>query len=156
VQGEDTWIAIACETDTQWQALANLIGINPLRYATASDRLRAQEVLDAAICAFTQNRSGAVVEAQLQDVGVPVSQILNSPELRRDPQLNHLGHFIEVPHHEGGTTAVEAARIQMSRSEPVVETSAPTFNRDMMFVLNDLLGYDDDKLGELLVSGALE
>lgn len=156
VQGEDAWIAIACETDAQWQALAKLIGVDAARYPTAGDRLQAQDALDAAIGEFTETRSGADVEAQLQNLGVPVSQVLNSPELRRDPQLNHMGHFIEVPHHEGGTTAVEAARIQMSRSEPVVETSAPTFNRDMMFVLNDLLGYDDDKLGELLVSGALE
>ena len=44
----------------------------------------------------------------------------------------------------------------MSRSQPVLDSSAPTFNRDMMFVLNEVLGYDDEKLGELLVSGALE
>ena len=37
-----------------------------------------------------------------------------------------------------------------------MDTSAPTFSRDMMFVLNDVLGYDDDRLAELLVSGALE
>jgi len=44
----------------------------------------------------------------------------------------------------------------MSRSTPVLETSAPTFNRDMMLVLEDILGYDSEKIGELLVSGLLE
>ena len=29
-------------------------------------------------------------------------------------------------------------------------------DRDMMFALNDVLGYDDERIGELLVSGALE
>ena len=57
---------------------------------------------------------------------------------------------------KGGETVIEGSRIHMSRSKPTMDTSAPTFSRDMMFVLNDVLGYGDDRIGELLVSGALE
>ena len=46
--------------------------------------------------------------------------------------------------------------MHLSRSPVSVDTSAPTFNRDMMYVLNEVLGYDDQKTGELLVAGVLE
>ena len=82
--------------------------------------------------------------------------VLNSPELVADPQLAHLGHFIQLPHHETGHTTIESSRVHLSRCDPVVDSSAPTFARDMMWVLTDVLGYDDAKVGELLVSGALD
>jgi crotonobetainyl-CoA:carnitine CoA-transferase CaiB-like acyl-CoA transferase len=157
VAGEDAFITIACETDAQWQALRSLLPqTGTSDFGTVEQRLADQDRLDEIISASTVGLDGYALEQTLQAAGIPAAMIQNSEELVRDQQLNHLGHFVELPHHEGGNTTIEAARIRMSRSQPSVDSSAPTFSRDMMFVLNDLLGYDDDKLGELLVSGALE
>ena len=131
-------------------------GLAALDCARVEQRLRAQDELDAIISAYTGDRDGRAVEAQLQAAGVPAAIVQNSPELNEDPQLAHLGHFVALPHQEGGETTIEGPRMRMSRSQPVLETSAPTFARDMMFVLSEVLGYDDDRIGELLVSGALE
>ena len=65
-------------------------------------------------------------------------------------------YFVELPHHEGGNTVIESNRIHMSDSVPSMDVTAPTFNRDMMFVLEEVLGYESARIGELLVSGALE
>ena len=46
--------------------------------------------------------------------------------------------------------------MRMSRSAPCIDTSAPTFNRNLMDVLVGILGYDDERIGELLVAGVLE
>ena len=64
--------------------------------------------------------------------------------------------FIKLPHPEGGETTIESSRIHLSRSATFVDASAPTFARDMTEVLNGLLGYDDEKFGQLLIAGALE
>ncbi len=157
VRGEDRHIAIACETDEQWRALAGIVdGLDPETMGDVKERLAQQDALDETIAAFTEDKDGYDVEKTLQAAGVPASFVQNSDELTVDPQLQHLNHFVELPHQEGYTTTIEASRINMSRSSPVVDSSAPTFNRDMMWVLNDVLGYDDDRVGELLVSGALE
>ena len=92
----------------------------------------------------------------LKSAGVPASILQNSPELIKDPQIRHLDHFLELPHHEGGNTVIEGQRIHFSRSKTSQDTSAPTFNRDMMHVLHEVLGYEHDKIGELLVAGVLE
>jgi crotonobetainyl-CoA:carnitine CoA-transferase CaiB-like acyl-CoA transferase len=115
-----------------------------------------EDELDRIIAGYTRHQDGYALEQALQAAGIPAAVVQNSPELLNDPQLAHLGHFVTLPHHEGGETVIEGSRIHMSRSKPTMDTSAPTFSRDMMFVLNDVLGYGDDKIGELLVSGALE
>ena len=151
VAGEDQYIAIACETDAHWQALCALMpGLDGQRGAH-------QDELDRIIGAHTRDQDGNELEQAMQAAGIPAAVVQNSPELVNDPQLAHLGHFVTLPHHEGGETVVEGSRIHMSRSKPTMDTSAPTFSRDMMFVLNDVLGYGDDRIGELLlVCGALE
>ncbi|HEY5647566.1 MAG TPA: CoA transferase [Pseudomonadales bacterium] len=157
VAGEDAYIAIACETDAQWAQLRSLVpGLAAMGGLARAQRLARQDELDAVIGDWTKQQNGRALEQTLQAAGVPAAVLQNSPELVEDPQLAHLRHFVRLPHPEGGETTIESSRIRMSRSQPVVDSSAPTFNRDMLFVLNEVLGYDDEKLGELLVSGALE
>ena len=159
ISGDDQHIAVACESDAQWLALCSIIpGLDEtdLTLLTARGRLVRQKELDQLISRFTQNQQGPDLEDKLQAVGVPASIVQNSPELIADPQLNHLGHFVTLPHHEGGNTVIEGPRIHLSRSQSRMDTSAPTFSRDMMYVLNDVLQYDDEKIGELLVAGVFE
>ncbi len=158
-QGDDQHIAIACETDEQWQTLAQVLGEpveNATGYATTELRMAAQDALDELIASVTAEMMGSDLEAKLQSLGVPAAMVQNSPELVKDPQLLHQGHFIPLPHHEGGETVIESARHSLSRSTRHVDSSAPTFNRDMMYVLQELLGYDDAKVGELLVAEVLQ
>jgi hypothetical protein len=37
-----------------------------------------------------------------------------------------------------------------------VDASAPTFGRDSEHVLRTILGYDDERIAELAIAGALE
>ena len=158
VAGEDSYIAIACETDEQWRVLCELIpGLAPADdLAEPGQRLDRQDELDARIAEFTRAQDGPALEQTLQAAGIPAAMVQNSPGLVADPQLEHHGHLLKVPHQEGGHTVIESTRIHMSRSQPVLDTSAPTFNRDMMFALNGVLGYSDERIGELLIAGALE
>jgi|TARA_B100000315_G_scaffold259141_2_gene313819 crotonobetainyl-CoA:carnitine CoA-transferase CaiB-like acyl-CoA transferase len=157
--GDDRHIAIACESDAHWRALCGVIpdlDFSKRELATAAGRLAHQAELDLRISTYTATETGPSLEARLQEAGVPASVVQNSPELVCDPQLLHLGHFITLPHQEGGETVIESSRIHLSRSPVSVDASAPTFNRDMMYVLSEVLGYDDERMGELLVAGVLE
>ncbi len=157
--GDDQHIAIACETEQQWQSLCEVLPnleVSMDAFSSMESRIENRVQLDELIIQYTQNEQGPELESRLQSAGVPASVVQNSPELIKDPQLNHLNHFVELPHHEGGHTVIEGPRIQFSRSDAFQDTSAPTFNRDMMYVLNEVLGYDHEKIGELLVAGVLE
>ncbi|HEX7036823.1 MAG TPA: CoA transferase [Pseudomonadales bacterium] len=157
--GEDRWVAIACRDDRDWQSLASTVDtLQPLaaRFAQREERLAAVEALDARLADWTRTRDAETIEQTLQSAGIPASVVQNSRELVRDPQLAHLGHFIRLPHPDGGETVVESCRTHLSRTPAQCEGSAATLGRDTYEVLTTILGYSDEQFAELLVTGALE
>ena len=158
VAGEDEFVAIVCETESQWGALCSVFPTLGKQdgFRSFPDRLTNQDELDRQIAELTAGMDGADLERRLQAVGVPAHCVQNSPELLNDPQLKHLQHFLPLTHHEAGQTTIESGRVHLSRAKMVMEETAPTFSRDMMAVLEEVLGYGDEKIGELLVAGILE
>ena len=158
--GDDRWVAVACETDDQWRALATAIGRNDLAedsaLATAAGRLGAVDALDAAIGAWTSEHDMFEAERELQAAGVPAHAVQNSTEAVKDPQLLHHGHFVRVPHPALGETTVEGSRFRLSRTPARIERAGPTFGQDNFEVLTELLGYDGDRVAELAAAGVLQ
>jgi crotonobetainyl-CoA:carnitine CoA-transferase CaiB-like acyl-CoA transferase len=153
--GPDTWVAIACESDQQWQHLAALIGRDDLVALTTPERLAHRDELDAALRGWTGKRDHFDVQETLQAVGVPAHAVQNSPECRHDPQLQSLGHFVTTEHAELGPVELEGARIYLSDT-PAETGPAPTLGQDVLPVLKTILGYDQDRITRLLVSDALQ
>ena len=90
------------------------------------------------------------------DAGVPAHSVQNSSECLDDPQLAHRGHYVELPHPEHGTVVVERTRMALSATPGRVEGVPPFLGQDTVEVLTGTLGYDDERLGELFASGALD
>ena len=137
--GDDEWAAIACETDEQRAALCGVIG----------------GLTDADIEAWTATRATAEVEAALQAVGVPVHGVQNSAACYADAQLQHRGHYATVPHPVHDTCIIEGPRLRMSRTPPFVRRANPTMGEHNDLVLGQLLGYDEERITELVIAGAL-
>ncbi|MDH4144675.1 MAG: CoA transferase [Acidimicrobiia bacterium] len=153
--GEDRWIAVACETDAQWRALAALLGRPDLAALSGEERLARAGELDAMLAAWSADRDEATSEAALVEAGVPAHRVQNSDGCWEDPQLAHRGHFRRVPHPVHGEMVVEGSRIELSRTPAGVRRAGPTLGEHNDVVLRDLLGYDDERVTELVIAGAL-
>ena len=88
--------------------------------------------------------------------GVPAHSVQNSSHCLDDPQLAHQGHFVELPHPEHGTITVEDTRMSLSATPGRVRGVPPLLGQDTVDVLTGVLGYDDERLGELFATGALD
>lgn len=138
--GDDRWVAIACTDDDRRAALASLTG-----------------GLDhGAIAAWTSQRSPDEAAEALQAVGVAAHAVQNSPELAADPQLAHRRHFLAFEHPSLGEVVIEGPRYRLSRTPPEVAWTGPMLGQHTVEVLTGILGYDEERLVELLGSGALE
>jgi len=156
--GEDRWVAIACEDDVRWAALCGVINtLAPVlqSHANAAARLADRRALDGLVSAWTAQRTAEEAEALLQAAGIAASVVQTAEDLARDPQLGHLCHFIYRPHPCGRDGAIEACATRMSRTPARVDQTLPSFGRDMDEILKDILGYDDERIVELLVAEAL-
>jgi crotonobetainyl-CoA:carnitine CoA-transferase CaiB-like acyl-CoA transferase len=158
--GEDRWVAIAVESDAAFRALCDVLGRPELaadpRYATLPGRLAHQDELDAAVSRWTSRHDMHAAERVLQERGIAASAVQNAAEIVVDPQLVHRGHYRELPHPEAERTVMEQSRFHLSRAPArTVETAALT-GADNQHVLQEILGYDDERITELVIAGALE
>jgi crotonobetainyl-CoA:carnitine CoA-transferase CaiB-like acyl-CoA transferase len=155
--GEEKWIAIAVATQEQWRSLCGALGADKLaddaRFATMALRRKNAEQLDDALGKASIKLDATSLEKALQREAVPSHAVLDSAGLCVDAQLIARNHFIE----RGGSGAVvESTRTKLSRTPAEVRDGLPLYGRDNHWVLSDLLGYDDERITELVIAGALE
>jgi len=154
--GGDHWIAIACETDIQWQNLAGLMGREDLQLLEVAERLARAGELEDLVAEWAALQDADQLQHLLQGVGVPAHRVQNSTGCIEDPQLVHRQHFREVPHPSFGTSFVEAPAFTLSRSPYGPRWAGPTMGQHTFEVLTDMLGYDADRIADLAAEGCLE
>jgi crotonobetainyl-CoA:carnitine CoA-transferase CaiB-like acyl-CoA transferase len=157
--GDDRWIATACQTENQWQALCTALKAPALaadpRFRTFTDRRQNCEQLDTALGQLTGQLEAHELERKLQETGVPAHVVQNTFDMAADPQLAHREHFVEAAHGTLGKTWVENSRFKLSRTPAQIERSAPALGEHNQYVLEHILKYDEDKIATLVVEGAL-
>lgn len=158
-QGEDQWVAIVCRTDDDFRGLCEVMGREDLardpRFANVEARLQNTAALDEAIAQWTRTMPPLRIEHTLQARSIPAHVVQNSSGYWRDPQIVHRGHFVELPHPTYGKTVVEGPRTRLSRTPGQARHAAPTLGQDNQYVLEKILGYDEDKIAEIAAAGAL-
>ena len=153
---DDEWVAIACENDDQWRALAGAIGAGKLSGLSVSQRREREGELDELIQSWCLSRSAVEVTELLQREAVPAHQVQNSPEVISDKQLLYRNHFVEVPHEIYETTWAEQYGFRLSKSDGTPTRSGPLWGEHNFEILADLLGYDGDQIADLVIAGVLE
>jgi benzylsuccinate CoA-transferase BbsF subunit len=81
--GDDAWISIACTSDKEWQAFAEIIGDDATsdRFASFAGRKANESSLEAIIGEFTSHHAPWDLTEKLQAHGVPAYPSLSCPEL---------------------------------------------------------------------------
>lgn len=158
--GDDRWVAVAVESDTQWQSLCGAISrddwATDVRLSNVAGRMAAANVLDEGIALWTAQREVDEVEARLAAAGVPVHRVASSADCLADPQLAERGHFPLVDQLEIGLVPLEAPRFRLLGTPSAPLAPYPNFGQHNSFVLRELLGWDDERIAALAATGALE
>ena len=159
--GDDEWCAIDVRVDADWTALAQAIGRPELaadnRFATPAGRLSHQSLLRDAVSQWTSARVPTEVMTRLQAAGVPAGVMWRVPELLDEPQLQARG-FWRTLHQPTITDPLPTengpAKFAVIADPPLAP--APLQAEHTIEVLRRWLGCNDDKIGNLLASGAIE
>jgi crotonobetainyl-CoA:carnitine CoA-transferase CaiB-like acyl-CoA transferase len=158
--GEDQWVAIACETNAHWAALCDVIGRADLAadtsLATVPGRQAREDELDAILAAWSAELSNEEATERCQAAGIPSHAVQSSAECAADPQLVHRNHFVEVEHAMFDTVTVEGPRAVLSRTPGRPAGGPPTIGQHTYDVVTEILGYDEERLGDLYAMEVLE
>jgi crotonobetainyl-CoA:carnitine CoA-transferase CaiB-like acyl-CoA transferase len=156
--GEDSWIAIACFTDDEWESLCRVAGheewLADERFATLAGRIDHQDELDRLVTSWTSTTEARGLMESLQAAGVPAGACQTAEDrVDRDPQLRHLQWMTEVTGTKIGTWPIPELPVRMSGSTATVAGSinrgAPTYGEDNTYVFGDLLGMSNDEIAAL-------
>jgi crotonobetainyl-CoA:carnitine CoA-transferase CaiB-like acyl-CoA transferase len=152
--GDDAWVAIAVETDAQWQALCGVIDSGDLAedaaLASVGGRLQHCERIDATIETWTRQRTPWEAMDALQVAGVPAGAVQRTRDLvERDPQLRHRGMHPEITHPLLGTFQVDGVPVQFSRTPAGIRRPGPLLGEANAYVYGGLLGLSEVEIAEL-------
>ncbi|MFT7597921.1 MAG: crotonobetainyl-CoA:carnitine CoA-transferase CaiB-like acyl-CoA transferase [Acidimicrobiales bacterium] len=156
---DDSWIAIACEDDAQWRALASMMGRDDLLsdsgLGSLAGRLARVDELDAAVATWSEQFENTQLDQKLQEVGVAAHAVLTGAGCLADSQFAHAGHFLRPDHPDRGCL-IENTRFRMSRTATNVNTRAPFLGEHTFEILTNVLGYNNDRIAQLAAAEILE
>lgn len=157
--GDDRWVAIACRDDSDWAALAEVVGepwAGEARYATLAGRLESEDDLDAALAGWAAGRDRRDTVDALLGAGVPAAVVaLPEDRIDHDPGTAAWGLWPMVHHTEIGDVRVDGIPLHFSDTDWHIERGAPCLGEHNDLVFGELLGLDDDEIAALRDEGAI-
>ncbi len=153
--GDDRWIAIAVDDESQWAALCEVLGLGDLvedsHFGDMGSRKANEDALDAAIAGVTCERDPFDLMIELQTRGVPSGVCQRTDDKQeRDPQLAERGFYPTAPHEELGEHRYEGLPMRFSGARWRMDRGAPLLGEHNHAVLTELLGYSDEEFGLML------
>lgn len=156
-RGEDKWIAIAIESDDEWQAFCRAIGtpawVHDERFADLPGRVRNQTALDHLIEAWTSQHTPEEAMRILQKAGVKAGAVRSARGIFSDPHLRARGFFEKVTHREAGTHDYPGVPWKFSGTPVSIRRPAPCFAEHNDYVFGELLGMGKGEIARLESEG---
>ncbi|HTE16511.1 MAG TPA: CaiB/BaiF CoA-transferase family protein [Burkholderiales bacterium] len=141
---EDGDIIIATGNDGQYQRLCVAAGIAEAatdpRFASNALRIAHREACTAVLADAMKKKTTAAWVNALGTAGVPCGPINRLDEVYNDPQVQHRGMKIDVPHPLAGSVPLVANPIKFSRTPIAYDRPPPLVGEHANEVLRDVLG----------------
>lgn len=153
----DGQVAITCEGDHHWRALASLMGRAELgtdeRFSGVKGRVANRDEVDALVAEWTSGLSKAEAFDRMKAVGIPSAPVRTIAEVASDPHLRARGYLRTQEHPELGRITTMESPITFEGEFPSAGP-APKLNSGTETVLRDLLSVDGEEYASLVEAGA--
>ena len=153
--GDDNWIALACETDDQWRSLADALGIDDTRFASASDRKTNEDALDSELSRAIAQLSADDCIALLREAGVLSAPVNSASAVMADPQIQSREYFVAIDRAVVGTHLYPGAVARIPDTPLRADAPAPLLGEHNRQIFAETLGMTDDEISELERSGVI-
>jgi crotonobetainyl-CoA:carnitine CoA-transferase CaiB-like acyl-CoA transferase len=155
----DSWVAIAVETDDQWERLCDALGspswASDPKLSTEAGRRARQDLIDEQLAAWCEPRSRDDIVATFWDAGVPVAKVMQPHRQTELDQLAFRGFFEEVDHPVNGRAKLSTVPMRFSAGPGLFHTHpAPLLGQHNQELLAEL-GLTASEIAELEADGII-
>jgi crotonobetainyl-CoA:carnitine CoA-transferase CaiB-like acyl-CoA transferase len=88
-------------------------------------------------------------------IGLPCAPVYHIDETITDAHVNARDMFMEVEHPKAGKIKLIKFPLKFSETQPEFKTPAPLLGEHNREVLSGIMGYDDNKIKELMQKGII-
>jgi crotonobetainyl-CoA:carnitine CoA-transferase CaiB-like acyl-CoA transferase len=154
----DGHINIAASGQHIFTRLCRAIGAEPLLadpdFASGEKRSQNRVRLSAEIATRTRGYTSQELVERLNAAGVPSGPIYRIDQMFADPQVQHLGMAVPMPHADRKSVAVVNQAVTLSRTPSAINRPTPALGENTDQVLTDL-GYDEAAIRDLRDRGVI-
>ncbi|OBC01012.1 CoA-transferase [Mycobacterium sp. 852013-50091_SCH5140682] len=156
---DDSWVALAVQTDAQWEALRDALGrpdwAMAAELSTAAGRRGAHDLIDERLGAWCAPRTGDEVVETLWAAGVPVAKVMQPHRQTELPQLQHRRFFEQVAHPVNDPAPHSTLPVNLTDGPSVFHREpAPMLGEHNHEILT-ALGLTDAEIAELAADGVI-
>ena len=154
-RGDDEWVAIGIETESQWRRFVQVIGKPELlkneAFASMQKRMKNQSELDRLIEEWTRRRDKFEIMETLQKLRIPAGAVLNMKEVNLNSHLKKRGFFQLIDHGKriGRRPIPSQIPAKFHGCRKGVLKRAPHFGEDTEYILGSLLGMSRQDMRKL-------
>ena len=155
------WVAIAVTSDEEWEGFRRAIGASgegwtrDERFETTLGRVRHAGDLDALVEQWTVDLTPDEAVERLQAERVPSSVVATARELHADPQLAHIGQFVQVDHPRIGPHAHTHPAFWLSET-PAAFRPGALIGEHNELVYKTFIDMPDDEYARLADDGVFQ
>jgi len=152
-KGEDKWIAIAVNTDDEWQSFCMALDseqwLEDERFSDRRTRLRHASELDASITEWTIRHSPQEAMDILQNTDVAATIVMNVEDQFMDVHYRERNTFEEIEHPLVGVEMLPGIPWKLSKTPGQIKRPAPSIGEHNRYVFGKLLGYTEEEMARL-------
>ena len=149
---KDGNLILAIGNDGQFRRFCQIAGLEIAmepRFVDNRSRLANRDALIAIIAPAMKAKTTAEWMAALEVEGVPCGPINTIDQVFADPQVQHRGLRMDLPHEKAGTVPQVANPIKFSRTPIEYRSGPPLLGQHTQEILEDLLGLEPGEVDDL-------
>jgi formyl-CoA transferase len=155
----DGHIVITCSSDKMFQRLCHEVVERPdwledQRYATLAERQRHGDTFVAEAKAVFATRPSAEWSRRCKAAGIPCGAVRSVGEALLSEEAQERGLVFALEHPTAGLAPAIAQPHRFSET-PARYRTPPLLGQHTREVLSELLGYDEERLADLMAKGAI-
>ena len=158
-QASDGWFAIAVGNEKQFEALCRVIGklelVSDVRFSTNSARVEHRDELIEILRPIFETKTVDGWLALMEDK-IPCGPINNFEQVFSMPQVKEREMVIHMKHPTIGVLPLVGSPLKMSETPVEYRRPPPLMGEHTVSILQELLGYSNDQIGKLRLSGAVK
>jgi crotonobetainyl-CoA:carnitine CoA-transferase CaiB-like acyl-CoA transferase len=156
---DDRWVAISASATSVAERVMRLVGradlIEQPWFASARERVRHRDVLDAAVAEWIGDRDADEVVRCFQEVGAALAPVYDVEQLVQDPQIQALDAITRVDDEDLGSLRMQNVMFRLLESPGRIRFGGRRLGQDNEPVYDQWLDIDRDEIDRLRAEGVI-